>query len=115
MPGSLLFVPLLLSLVGVQNGARVFVAVAVGVGVNFSVAVAVGVCVAVNVGVKVIVGVLVFVGVNVFVTVGVSVPKNPPKLLSLASHANNASNKIMTMIVMITFGFIFTLHFQCTS
>jgi len=87
----------------------VFVAVAVSVGVNVAVAVAVGVCIEVIVGVKVLVGMLVFVGVKVLVTVGVGVLKNPPKLLALASHASKISKRRMTMIVMITFGFIFTL------
>ncbi len=96
---------------GVHNGASVFVAVAVGVGVN--VAVAVGVCVGVIVGVNVLVGVLVFVGVNVFVTVGIGVLKNPPKLLSFASHASKASKRRTNNIVTITFGFIFTLQLSC--
>ena len=74
-------------------------------GVGVKVGVAEGVSVAVVVKVAVDVGVLVFVGVNVFVTEGVGVLK----ILSLASQANNASKKIMTMIVMITFGFNFTL------
>jgi hypothetical protein len=93
---SLLF----LSFVGSNKGASVFVAVAVGVGVNVVVAVAVGVCVGVIVGVKVL------IGVKVFVTVGVGVLKKPPKLLSIARYANKASNRRISIIVIMVFGFI---------